>query len=125
MAGRRPSAARVDDGGALAVSIAVQIVGVVLVRNDDLYVERAIANVAAFCDRIHAFDHVSTDRTWDVLQRLAREYDHIDARRTHHAADSHQALEHYAGTRTWVFGVDGDELYDQARLRDFRAQLLD
>ena len=36
---------------------AVQIVGSVLVRNEDVFVERAIRNVAAFCDRIHVVDH--------------------------------------------------------------------
>jgi hypothetical protein len=30
----------------------------------------------------------------------------------------------YAGTDTWVFGVDGDELYDPHRLPVFREQLL-
>jgi hypothetical protein len=115
----------VDDRGALAVpSRAAQIVGVVLVRNDDLYVEQAVRNVAAFCDRIHAFDHVSTDRTGEILSELAREYDHLDVERTRHAGDSHSALERYAGTGTWVFGIDGDELYDPARLREFREPLL-
>jgi hypothetical protein len=109
----------VDDGRALA-----KIVGVVLVHNDDLFVERAVRNVAEFCDRIHAFDHVSTDRTGDVLRSLESEYDHLEVTRTHQAADSHRALEHYAGTRTWVFGVDGDELYDPVRLRAFRTELL-
>ena len=42
-----------------------QIVGSVLVRNEDVFVEQAIRNVAEFCDRIHAVDHVSSDRTWD------------------------------------------------------------
>ena len=102
-----------------------RVVGIVLVRNDDLFVEQAIRNVAEFCDRIHAVDHVSSDRTWDVLRGLASEYDHLDARREHHAAASHRAVEPYAGTDTWVFGVDGDELYDPERLRTFRTQLLD
>jgi hypothetical protein len=100
-----------------------QIVGIVLVRNDDLFVERAIRNVAEFCDRIHAVDHVSTDQTWEVLRGLAREFDHVDARRLHHAGGSHELIERYAGTKTWVFGVDGDELYDPPRLRDFRTEL--
>ena len=33
-------------------------------------------------------------------------------------------IEQYAGTSTWVFGVDGDELYDAARLEGFREDLL-
>jgi hypothetical protein len=102
----------------------MQIVGIVLVRNEDIFVEQAIRNVVDFCDRIHAVDHVSTDRTWDVLSALEREYDHVDARRVHHAGKSHELIEPYAGTNTWLFGVDGDELYDPARLGGFREELL-
>jgi hypothetical protein len=101
-----------------------QIVGILLVRNEDLFVEQAVRNVAAFCDRIHAVDHVSTDGTWGILRTLAREYEHLDVRRSHHAGDSHAILQPYAGTNAWVFGVDGDELYDSARLAGFRDELL-
>src|SRR6266508_889645 len=101
-----------------------EIVGIVLVRNEDVFVEQAIRNVAGFCDRIHALDHVSTDGTWKILQRLERDYPQLDARRSHHAGDSHSLLEPYAGTETWVFGVDGDELYDPERLASFRQDLL-
>ncbi len=100
------------------------IVGSVLVRNEDLFVERAIRNVADFCDRIHAVDHVSTDRTWDILRALARELDHLDIHRSRNSADAHRLLASYAGTKTWVIGVDGDELYDAGGLASFRAQLL-
>jgi hypothetical protein len=102
-----------------------EIVGIVLVRNEDVFVEQAIRNVAAFCDRIHAVDHVSTDGTWPILQELERTYPQLDVRRSHHAGDSHALLEPYAGTATWVFGVDGDELYDPERLAGFRKELLD
>jgi hypothetical protein len=112
----------VDDRGAVNV---VQILGIVLVHNEDVFVERAIRNVAEFCDRIYAVDHVSTDRTWEVLRSLGREYEHLETHRLAHAGDSHRLLEPYAGTNTWVFGVDGDELYDRARLARFRADLLD
>ncbi len=86
--------------------------------------EQAIRNVAGFCDRIHAVDHVSTDRTWEILRGLAVELDHLEVRRVRHAGESHRAVEPYAGTDTWVFGVDGDELYDPERLSAFRAELL-
>jgi Glycosyl transferase family 2 len=115
----------VDHGGAVAPAAGdPQIVGIVLVRNEDVFVEQAVRNIAAFCDRIHAVDHVSTDGTWSALERLGREYPHVEVRRVRHAADSHRLLERYAGTRTWVFGVDGDELYDFARLAPFRSELL-
>lgn len=101
-----------------------RIVGIVLVHNEDILVERAIRNVARFCDRIHAVDHMSTDETWPVLQALATDYDHLEVRRARHAGASHALLEPYAGTDTWVFGVDGDELYDPGRLFGFRQELL-
>jgi hypothetical protein len=102
-----------------------KVVGIVLVRNEDVFVEQAVRNVAEFCDWIHAVDHVSTDGTWEILQLLAREYPHLDARRANHAGESHKLIEPYAGTNTWVFGVDGDELYDPERLAGFRQELLD
>jgi hypothetical protein len=101
-----------------------RIVGMVLVRNEDIFLERVMRNIAQFCDRIHAVDHVSSDRTWDILRALDGDYEHLDVRRVRHAGDSHKVLEPYAGTATWVFGVDGDEIYDPARLAGFRDELL-
>lgn len=101
-----------------------RIVGSVLVRNEDLFVEQSIRNVAEFCDRIHAVDHVSTDRTWEILRALATELDNLDVRRSHHSALAHRLLAPYAGTPTWVLGVDGDELYDPQGLARLRRDLL-
>ena len=101
-----------------------QIVGSVLVRNEDRFLEQAIRNVAVFCDRIHAVDHASTDATWEILRWLAAEFDHLDIHRSRHSALAHRLLEPYAGTATWVIGVDGDELYDPSGLARFREDLL-
>jgi glycosyltransferase involved in cell wall biosynthesis len=109
----------VDDRGALRV----QVVGIVLVRNEDLHIEQAVQNVASFCDRIFAVDHISTDETWDILRRLSLELDHLDVRRARHTRESHRVLEPYVGTRTWVLRVDGDELYDPAGLVRLRSGL--
>ena len=101
-----------------------QIIGSVLVRNEDVFVEQAIRNVTAFCDRIHVVDHVSDDGTWEIVRSLAREFDHVDVRRSRNSADAHRLLEPYAGTETWVIGVDGDELYDPGGLARLRDDLL-
>ena len=101
-----------------------RIVGSVLVRNEDLFVEQSIRNVADFCDRIHAVDHVSSDGTWDILRSLAREFDHLEVRRSRNSVLAHCLLEPYAGTATWVIGVYGDELYDPAGLALLRRELL-
>lgn len=102
----------------------VRIVGSVLVRNEDVFVEQAIRNVAAFCDTIHVVDHASDDHTWEIVRSLARELDHVDVRRSRNSAIAHRLLEPYAGTPTWVIGVDGDELYDPGGLVRLRRDLL-
>jgi hypothetical protein len=101
----------------------VLVIGVVLVRNEDVFLEQAIRNVAAFCDRIFAYDHVSTDRTENVLVRLAGEFDHLTVTRTRDAKDSHRAVEPFARSDAWALGVDGDELYDPAGLARLRLLL--
>ena len=100
-----------------------RIVGIALVRNEDRFVEQAIRNVARFCDVIHVVDHVSDDRTWEIVRTLASEFDHVDARRSRNSAVAHRLLEQYAGTPTWVLGVDGDELYDPSGLARLRVEL--
>ena len=101
----------------------MEIVGISLVRNEDLFVRQAILNVAGFCDRILVADHLSTDRTPDILRELSEELDHLDVVRISHSAASHSLIEGLAGTETWVLSVDGDELYDPVRLRRFRQDL--
>ncbi len=101
----------------------VAIVGAVLVRNEDIYVERAIRNAAAFCDVIHVADNGSTDGTWEILLGLERELPHVDVQCVADVRDSQSLIERYAGTDTWIFGVDGDELYDPAGLVRLGAEL--
>jgi glycosyltransferase involved in cell wall biosynthesis len=101
----------------------VQFVGVVLVYNEDVFVEQAIRNIADFCDRIHVVDHGSTDRTPEILRSLASELEQVTVQRSSDAGDSHRVIEQYAGTPTWILGVDGDELYDPEALARLRAAL--
>lgn len=101
----------------------MQVIGSVLVRNEDVFLERAVKNAASFCDRMYAVDHLSTDRTASVLRDLALEFDHLSVQRAPHARVSHEVLEPYVGTDTWVLRVDGDELYDPSRLVSMRRAL--
>lgn len=101
-----------------------QIIGILLVKNEDVFIERAIRNVASFCDKIIIADHQSTDQTFEICQRLAREYPHIDLRRISKIVESSDALVPYYGTNTWIFAVDGDEVFDPAGLNQMRKRLL-
>ena len=71
-----------------------QIVGIMLVKNEDVYIEHAIRNVMAFCDKIIIFDHQSTDHTFEICSRLADEFQKIELRRIQSPVESR------AGNRT-------------------------
>jgi hypothetical protein len=101
----------------------VRVVGIVLLHDEDVYVERVIRNVAGFCDRIHVADHASSDCTWAIVSRLARELENVEAVRITNAALSHDLVLPYVDTDTWVFSPDGDELFDPAGLERLRVEL--
>ncbi len=101
-----------------------RIVGIMLVHNEDEFVEQALRNAVRFCDRFHVADHMSTDGTWDAIRRVAAEFPTVEPVRVRTTGDSHALVEGYAGTDAWVFGVDGDELYDPVGLASFRDELL-
>lgn len=101
-----------------------KIVGIVLVRNEDIFVERALRNIADFCDQIIVADNYSRDRTWKIANALSREIGSIECHRIRKTGESHELIKNYAGTNTWIFGVDGDEIYDPLGLREFRNEIL-
>lgn len=100
-----------------------QIVGIFLVKNEDVFFEQAVLNVLDFCDRILIADNYSSDRTWDIAQNLACAFKKISCQRIKKTEDSHEMIKGYAGTDTWVFGVDGDEIYDPEGLKKFRKEV--
>jgi glycosyltransferase involved in cell wall biosynthesis len=101
-----------------------RIVAVVLIRNEDLFIDRVIRNVLDFCDQIYVADHRSTDDTPAIVRRLATEHPKVAYRVVDHPSESHDMIAGYAGTPTWVMGVDGDEIYDPECLARLRPELL-
>ncbi len=102
-----------------------RIIGSVLVKDEDRFLGQALRNVVRFCDFIHVSDHHSRDGTGAILDGLAAEFPgKFDIHRVDHPRESHAVIRRYAGTATWVFGVDGDEIYDPAGLDRLRVELL-
>jgi len=101
-----------------------EIIGIFLVKNEDVFFEQAVRNVLDFCDQVLIADNYSTDHTWDLAKELARSNNKIQCQRIKRTHDSHEMIQEYAGTNTWVFGVDGDEIYDPYVLSEFRKELL-
>jgi hypothetical protein len=101
-----------------------RIVGLSLVRDEEIFVERVLRNALALCDRIIVADNGSRDRTPEIVASLSREETRIEAHQVAHPAEAHKLVEEFAGEDVWVFGVDGDELYDPARLAELRRLLV-
>ena len=94
-------------------------------RNEDVFVERAVRNAVDFCDRLIIADHYSTDGTFEIVSRLAAEFpEKIELQRITDTRESHFLINGYAGSRTWIFAVDGDEVYDPAGLERLRGEVL-
>lgn len=99
------------------------IVGIMLVRNEDRFLRRAALNILDFCDRVLIADHQSQDGTPEICEELARQSSKFEIYRIRDPRESHEMLVPLANTNTWVFGVDGDEIYDPAGLAKVRARL--
>jgi len=111
--------------GTSAKEAVKQIVGIVLVRNEDRFVRQSVTNILGFCDRILLVDNGSRDQTPIILKELASsDPERISFHAIRNPRESHDLLKPYAGTPTWVFAVDGDEIYDSERLESFRSRLL-
>lgn len=101
-----------------------RIIGISLVRNEDVFVGTAIGNILAFCDRIIVADHGSSDHTWETVNGIARRYSHVEVHRVKTPGESHSLIEEFAGSPAWIFGVDGDEIYDPAGLAALRPKIV-
>lgn len=102
----------------------MQIVGILLVKDEDLFVERAVRNTMGFCDRLIAVENGSRDGTAAILKKLKTEFSgKIELHHVRSPGISHDLIQPFAGTDTWVFGVDGDEIYDPKGLARMRARL--
>jgi glycosyltransferase involved in cell wall biosynthesis len=102
----------------------MRVVGISLVKDEDLFVEQAVRNALGFCDEFLAVDNGSRDGTAEILGRLSRETGgQVIYHRVDHPRVSHDLVAPLAGTDTWIFGVDGDEIYDPEGLRRMRARM--
>jgi glycosyltransferase involved in cell wall biosynthesis len=101
-----------------------KIVGICQVRNEDVFLNQALANIEDFCDKILVADHCSTDRTAEIAKTRAKSNPKIIYHRIKHPSEAHNMTRKYANTRTWVFPVDGDELYDPFALSRLREEIM-
>jgi glycosyltransferase involved in cell wall biosynthesis len=101
-----------------------RIVGIVMVKNEELTIAEVLTRIADFCDYIRFIDTGSTDDT-EECARAALDHANVpyDVFYEEYLTHTHQYVEPYVGTDTWVFGVDGDELYHPSDLAAMRKRL--
>lgn len=100
-----------------------KIIGILLVKDEDRFIEPVIKNIFEFCDKIIVADNYSRDQTYTIARHFAKKNSKLKVYRVSHPKESHKLIEHYAGTNTWIFGVDGDEIYDPSGLAEMKARL--
>ncbi|MCI5210091.1 MAG: glycosyltransferase [Candidatus Electrothrix sp. ATG2] len=101
-----------------------EIIGIVLVKNEELYIERVLNNIKGFCDKIIVADNLSSDQTPVKVQALQADNPATIYHRIRQPSVSHDLIKKYCGKNAWIFGVDGDELYDPNGLKELRVALM-
>ena len=102
----------------------ISIVAILLVRNEDRFLDRVLRNIEVFSDRILVADNGSLDGTPAILDQWSARSAKIERHTVRHPSESHDLIAGLAGSDTWVFGVDGDEIYDPQGLARLRRDLL-
>lgn len=102
----------------------MKIVAIMLVRNEDQFVGQALENILDFCDKIIVADHDSQDDTASIIRAIQKKDKKVQYHKINKSGESHDLVEEYIDTDTWIFGVDGDEVYDPEGLCTFREKLL-
>jgi glycosyltransferase involved in cell wall biosynthesis len=102
----------------------VNIVGICQVRNEDVFLNQALINIHDFCDMIIVADHQSHDDTERIVRQRMRVSSKIKYHSITHPSKAHDLIRGYANTKTWIFPVDGDELYDPVGLAKLKSQII-
>ena len=101
-----------------------KIVGVSLVKNEENFIAWALMNVVDFFDEILVMDNLSEDNTRKIVDSLASEHKNIKVIQVRRANRTHNHIENFVGTPTWILKIDGDEILDPSGLAQLLNQIL-
>jgi hypothetical protein len=102
-----------------------RLVGIALVRDEDVFVDRAVRNALGACDEFVLVDHRSRDETPRILAAIRHDFpDKVSLYRVRRAGEANVFLRPFVGEPVWVLAVDGDDLYEPERLIRLRERLF-
>ena len=105
--------------------MATKILGISILRNEEAYCALAIENAMALCDTLLILENNSTDRTHEICTKMTNRFQgRVQMETIDDLSLSHEFVRCHAGKDTWIFGVDGDEIYDPRGLAMLRMKVL-
>jgi len=99
----------------------VTLTVVILTKNEERHIARAIGSVAGIADRVLVIDSGSTDRTIDLAQAAGAEV--LTNAWVNHATQFNWALDQLPADTGWVFRLDADEVVSDALATEIKAHL--
>jgi len=106
--------------------LSIKILGISIIKDEESFCALAIENALALCDELLILDNNSTDRTHEICVKMTnRHQGRVRLEKIDDLALSHEYVRRHVNTDTWIFGVDGDEIYDPIGLSALRLRILD
>ncbi len=94
---------------------------VILTRNEERHIARAIRSVAGLADRVFVIDSGSTDRTVEIAENAGAMV--LPNPWVNHAIQFNWALDQLPPDTDWVFRLDADEVVSAALAAEIKARL--
>ncbi|WP_304707762.1 glycosyltransferase family 2 protein [Haliea sp. E1-2-M8] len=94
---------------------------IILTKNEERHIDRALGSVAGLADRIFVIDSGSTDNTVEIAVRNGAEVMTHDW--TNHATQFNWALAHLPSDTEWVLRLDADEIVTEALATEIKQKL--
>jgi len=94
---------------------------VILTRNEERHIGRAMASCAPIADSVFVIDSGSTDRTVEIAQETGTTV--LTNPWVNYATQFNWALDQLPGDTEWVFRLDADEVVSEALAAEVKAKL--
>ncbi len=102
-----------------------EIIGICLFKNEDIYCQRVVRNILDFCDKILIIDNESTDNTLEIVSSKFGRHPKVNIIKCHDHTLTGRFTYEYFNTKSFLFAVDGDEIYDPVGLKKIKKKIKD
>jgi hypothetical protein len=98
----------------------VKVTGITMVKDEADVIEGVIRHMSTQVDSIYVYDHMSTDGTWDILDRLGFDFGFVNVFSMRHSEPGYYQSKMmteladfaWANGADWIVPFDADELWN-------------